>query len=84
MKSKNTMIALLMLALIQAAEGNDSAEAQQPTVSEESAEDFDSFIKDKTYLPVEYLAALKGEDRNILLKYNPQIESNSQLGPRRK
>ena len=65
-------------ALIEAAEGNDSAEAHQPTVSEESAEDFDSFIKDKTYLPVEYLAALKGEDRNILLKYNPQIESNSQ------
>ena len=65
-------------ALIKAAEDNDTAKAQQPTVSEESAEDFDSFIKDKTYLPVEYLAALKGEDRNILLKYNPQIESNSQ------
>lgn len=41
-------------------------------------EDFDSFIKDKTYLPVEYLDALKGEDRNILLKYNPQIENNSE------
>lgn len=41
-------------------------------------EDFNSFIKDKTYLPVEYLDALKGEDRNILLKYNPQIENNSE------
>ena len=41
-------------------------------------EDFDSFIKDKTYLPVEYLDALKGEDRNILLKYNPHIENNSE------
>ena len=61
-----------------AEENNNIAEAHQPTVSEESAEDFDSFIKDKTYLPVEYLAALKGEDRNILLEYNPQIESNSQ------
>lgn len=41
-------------------------------------DDFNSFIKDKTYLPVEYLDALKGEDRNILLKYNPQIENNSE------
>ena len=65
-------------SLIETAENNSVAEAHQPIVSEESAEDFDSFIKDKTYLPVEYLAALKGEDRNILLKYNPQIESNSQ------
>ena len=41
-------------------------------------EDFNSFIKGKTYLPVEYLDALKGEDRNILLKYNPHIENNSE------
>ena len=41
-------------------------------------EDFNSFIKGKTYLPVEYLDALKVEDRNILLKYNPHIENNSE------
>ena len=41
-------------------------------------EDFNSFMTGKSYLPVEYLDALKGEDRNILLKYNPHIENNSE------